>query len=99
MQCVNIDIVDDTRVEGEHVFTVEIASVSPPPVVVQCNPTSITVHIVDDDGKSNIIHHCMSYPPVWLVYSYCGQTDSTARNCTRRRAVEGVCGNEWCRLY
>ena len=48
VQCVNIDIVDDSSVEGEHAFTVDITSVSPSSVV-QC-PITTTVHIQDNDG-------------------------------------------------
>ena len=49
MQCVDIDIIDDSSIEGEHVFTVEIASVSPTSVV-QCTSINTTFHIQDDDG-------------------------------------------------
>ena len=49
VQCVDIDIIDHSSIEGEHVFTVEIASVSPTSVV-QCTSINITFHIQDDDG-------------------------------------------------
>ena len=53
MQCMNIDIIDDSRVEGEHMFTVEIASVSPASVI-QCSLQSTTFHIEDNDGRSQV---------------------------------------------
>lgn len=54
IQCINIDIIDDSRVEGEHVFTVEIASVSPASVI-QCFIQSTTFHIEDNDGRYEIL--------------------------------------------
>lgn len=56
MQCMNIDIIDDSRVEGEHMFTVEIASVSPTSVI-RCSLQSITFHIEDNDGRSYTINN------------------------------------------
>ena len=50
MQCVDIDIIDDSTIEGEHVFTVEIASVSPSSVI-QCTSINTTFHIEDDDSE------------------------------------------------
>lgn len=49
VKCIDVDIIDDEWVEGEHVFTVQIESVSPSSVV-QCSPDSVTIHIIDDDG-------------------------------------------------
>ena len=60
-ECINIDIVDDSRVEGEHMFSVEIVSVSPSSVV-QCSPNnSASVHIIDDDGIENSTTPCMQH--------------------------------------
>ena len=50
VQCVDIDIIDDSSIEGEHVFTVDIASVSHSSVI-QCTSTNITFYIQDNDGK------------------------------------------------
>lgn len=48
LRCINISTINDTLVEGEHTFTVEIGSVSPSPVI-SCS-SNTTVHIVDNDG-------------------------------------------------
>ena len=50
VQCVDINIIDDSSIEGDHEFTVEIASVSHSSVV-QCTSMNTTIYIQDNDGK------------------------------------------------
>ena len=54
-QCVDIGIVDDDNVEGEHEFTVEIVSVYPSSVF-KCSLTTTTVHITDNDCENRCIY-------------------------------------------
>lgn len=69
-RCVSIDITDDSRVEGEHGFTVEIASASPPSVI-QCTPNRATIHILDDDSKSNAAIYTVPFLIVYALYPIC----------------------------
>ena len=48
VQCAEIEIVDDRALEGEHNFTVEILSTSPP--ISANEPSEATVIILDNDG-------------------------------------------------
>ena len=50
-QCAEIEIVDDRALEGEHNFTVEILSTSPP--ISTEEPSVATVIILDNDGISD----------------------------------------------
>ena len=50
-QCTEIEIVDDRALEGEHNFTVEILSTSPP--ISADEPSEATVIILDNDGISH----------------------------------------------
>ena len=50
----NISIVDDTMQEGNESFDLFIVPRSLPNRVTQGNPSSITINILDDDGKSLI---------------------------------------------
>ena len=50
VQCAEIEIVDDRALEGEHNFTVEILSTSPP--ISTDEPSEATVIILDNDGIS-----------------------------------------------
>ena len=50
-QCAEIEIVDDRALEGEHNFTVEILSTSPP--ISADEPSEATVIILDNDGISD----------------------------------------------
>ena len=52
-QCAEIEIVDDRALEGEHYFTVEILSTSPP--ISTDEPSKATVIILDNDGISHAV--------------------------------------------
>ena len=52
-QCAEIEIVDDRTLEGEHNFTVEILSNSPP--ISTEEPSEATVIILDNDGIAHAV--------------------------------------------
>ena len=53
VQCAEIEIVDDRALEGEHNFTVEIQSTSPP--ISADEPSETTVIILDNDGIAHSV--------------------------------------------
>ena len=53
VQCAEIEIVDDRALEGEHNFTVEILSTSPP--ISADEPSEATVIILDNDGIAHSV--------------------------------------------
>ena len=53
LRCINVSTINDTFVEGEHTFTVEMGPVSPSSVI-SCS-SNTTVHIVDNDGQINAV--------------------------------------------
>ena len=58
LACINITILQDTALEGDHVFTVRIVSLSPD-VVATSSPTYATVVIADDESKCVYNDICM----------------------------------------
>ena len=50
LACINITIVQDSVLEGDHVFTVHLLSLSPD-VVATSSPTYAAVVIADDESK------------------------------------------------
>ena len=47
----NVTIVDDTAIEFDHSFTVNISGISLAAVTAE-SPSSVTVSIIDNDGQS-----------------------------------------------
>ena len=77
VQCINIDIFNDTHLEREHGFTVEIGSVFPSSVV-QCSASSnTTVLILDDNGES--LFKCVQ-SSTHFSHSCRGQSGTTAQH-------------------
>ena len=52
VRCVEIEIVDDEALEGEHNFTVVITSTNPP--ISTAEPSEAAVIILDNDGIAHL---------------------------------------------
>ena len=53
VRCVEIEIVDDKALEGEHNFTVVITSTNPP--ISTAEPSEAAVIILDNDGSAHAV--------------------------------------------
>ena len=53
VRCVEIEIVDDKALEGEHNFTVVITSTNPP--ISTAEPSEAAVIILDNDGIAHAV--------------------------------------------
>ena len=53
--CTTLGIIDDNNLEGDHEFTVNLESVTPPGPVISNSSSTTTVSIMDDEGI-----HCVA---------------------------------------
>ena len=53
VRCVEIEVVDDKALEGEHNFTVVITSTNPP--ISTAEPSETAVIILDNDGIAHAV--------------------------------------------
>ena len=53
--CTTLGIIDDNNLEGDHKFTVNLESVTPPGPVISNSSSTTTVSIIDDEGI-----HCVA---------------------------------------
>ena len=77
---------DDSIAENNETFTLSVSSTSND---VQISPTSITVEIVDDDGRSDACPQCISrVTEECTVFTY----SASSRAC--KQILH--CGRRWC---
>ena len=69
--CVNITILDDMVLEGQHSFVVQIADVTPDEVNI-ISPSIANVFIGDNEGEFIVIHYtdCMIGEVMVLLHRY-----------------------------
>jgi len=58
LACVNISVPQDSALEGDHEFTVQLSTLSPDVATIG-SPANATVVIADDESKC--IHICMVF--------------------------------------
>jgi len=70
LACINISIPQDSALEGDHEFTVQLSTLSPDVVTIG-SPANVEVVIADDESKCEWVAHIISAGSTFM-YMYTG---------------------------